>query len=237
MAVPDEFVDYVVEQISGWGEVSVRRMFGRAGLYREGTMFAVVADDVAYLKVDDSNRDDFLRAGSAPFEPYPDKIKTAIRDYFEIPPLCWKTRTNWPDGPSGPGSSLDERNRIWCSLWRRYFDALRAVFVFRGFGIVVINARRTVLTDSDGERLPRYPDRGSQREGPCECVRRSGLDALPCDSRSDTRDTCHPTPYCADLVKGAFFILVTFFPCGLPHADNADCIPTFGETNKQESIA
>ncbi|HON92197.1 MAG TPA: TfoX/Sxy family protein [Sedimentisphaerales bacterium] len=86
MAVPDEFVDYVVEQISGWGEVSVRRMFGGAGLYREGTMFAVVADDVAYLKVDDSNRDDFLRAGSAPFEPYPDKIKTAIRDYFEIPP-------------------------------------------------------------------------------------------------------------------------------------------------------
>ena len=85
MAVSDEFVDYVVEQLSGWGEVSVRRMFGGAGLYREGTMFAVVADDVAYLKVDDSNRDDFLRAGSAPFEPYPDKIKTTIRTYFEIP--------------------------------------------------------------------------------------------------------------------------------------------------------
>jgi DNA transformation protein len=48
-------------------------------------MFAVLADDVAYLKVDDSNRDDFLRAGSAPFEPYPEKIKTTIRTYFEIP--------------------------------------------------------------------------------------------------------------------------------------------------------
>ena len=88
MAASDEFVDYVVEQLSGWGEVSVRRMFGGAGLYREGTMFAVVADDVAYLKVDDSNRDDFLRAGSAPFEPYPDKIKTTIRTYFEIPAGC-----------------------------------------------------------------------------------------------------------------------------------------------------
>jgi len=86
MAASDEFVDYVVEQLSRWGEVSVRRMFGGAGLYREGTMFAVVADDVAYLKVDDSNRDDFVRAGSAPFEPYPDKIKTTIRTYFEIPP-------------------------------------------------------------------------------------------------------------------------------------------------------
>jgi len=48
-------------------------------------MFAVVAEDVAYLKVDDSNRDDFVGAGSAPFEPYPDKIKTTIRTYFEIP--------------------------------------------------------------------------------------------------------------------------------------------------------
>jgi DNA transformation protein len=45
----------------------------------------VLADDVAYLKVDDSNRDDFLRAGSAPFEPYPEKIRTIIRTYFEIP--------------------------------------------------------------------------------------------------------------------------------------------------------
>jgi DNA transformation protein len=85
MAVSDEFVEYVIEQLSGWGEVSVRRMFGGAGLYRRGIMFAVIADDVAYLKVDDSNRDDFVRAGSAPFEPYPDKIRTTIRTYYEIP--------------------------------------------------------------------------------------------------------------------------------------------------------
>jgi DNA transformation protein len=85
MPVSDEFVDYVVDQLSGWGPVSVRRMFGGAGLYRRGAMFAVIADDVAYLKVDDSNRDDFRRAGSAPFEPYPDKIKTTIRTYFGIP--------------------------------------------------------------------------------------------------------------------------------------------------------
>jgi len=85
MGVSDEFVEYVIEQLSVWGEVSVRRMFGGAGLYREGIMFAVIADDVAYLKVDDSNRDDFLRAGSAPFEPYPEKIKTTIRTYYEIP--------------------------------------------------------------------------------------------------------------------------------------------------------
>ena len=85
MAVSDEFADYVVEQLSTWGEVAVRRMFGGAGIYRDGTMFGLIADDVAYLKVDDSNRDDFLQAGSAPFAPYPEKDKSTVMSYFEIP--------------------------------------------------------------------------------------------------------------------------------------------------------
>jgi DNA transformation protein len=85
MGASDEFVGYVVDQLAGWGEISVRRMFGGAGLYREGTMFGLIADDVAYLKVDDSNRDDFLRAGSSAFRPYPDKAKSTIMSYFEIP--------------------------------------------------------------------------------------------------------------------------------------------------------
>ena len=85
MAVSDEFADFVVDQLSGWGEVSVRRMFGGAGLYCEGVMFGLVADDVAYLKVDDSNRKDFVKAGSSPFNPYPDKVKTTVMSYYEIP--------------------------------------------------------------------------------------------------------------------------------------------------------
>jgi DNA transformation protein len=83
MAVSDEFVDYVIDQLSAWAGVSARRMFGGAGLYSDGMMFGLIADDVAYLKVDDSNRDEFLRAGSSPFRPYPDKKETM--SYFEIP--------------------------------------------------------------------------------------------------------------------------------------------------------
>ncbi len=85
MAISDEFAEYVVEQLADWGQVSVRPMFGGAGLYRAGVMFGLIADDVAYLKVDDSNRQDFVAAGAAPFEPYPEKIKTTIRTYYEIP--------------------------------------------------------------------------------------------------------------------------------------------------------
>ena len=83
MPVSDEFLDYIVDQLSGWAEVSVRRMFGGAGLYCEGKMFALVADDVAYLKVDDSNREDFERAGSEAFQPFEEKKMTM--GYYEIP--------------------------------------------------------------------------------------------------------------------------------------------------------
>jgi DNA transformation protein and related proteins len=83
MSISDEFVDYVIDQLSDWGEVSARKMFGGAGLYREGAMFGLIADDVAYLKVDDSNRKDFVRAGTSPFKPFPDK--EIVMSYYEIP--------------------------------------------------------------------------------------------------------------------------------------------------------
>ncbi len=86
MAVSSSFIAFVVDQLSSWGEVTSRRMFGGAGLYREGRMFGLIADDVAYLKVDDSNREDFVRAGSSPFNPYPEKAKGAVMSYYEVPP-------------------------------------------------------------------------------------------------------------------------------------------------------
>ena len=85
MPVSDEFVDYVIDQLAGWGQVSARRMFGGAGLYCDGAMFGLIADDVAYLKVDDSNREDFVKAGSSAFNPFPEKAKSIVMPYYEIP--------------------------------------------------------------------------------------------------------------------------------------------------------
>ncbi len=84
MSLSDEFLAYILDQFSSWGNVTARKMFGGAGLYRDGKMFGLVADDVAYLKVDDSNRGAFLRAGCSPFKPYPDR--PASMSYFEVPP-------------------------------------------------------------------------------------------------------------------------------------------------------
>lgn len=85
MAISDEFINYVICQLENWAEVSARKMFGGAGLYCDGMMFGLIADDVVYLKVDDSNRKDFITAGSSAFNPYPDKAKTTVMSYYEIP--------------------------------------------------------------------------------------------------------------------------------------------------------
>ena len=86
MAVSDEYLAYVLEQLGDIGAVEARRMFGGAGIYCRGVMFALVADDVLYLKVDDSNRADFEDAGAAPFRPYPDRPgQTTVMSYYEVP--------------------------------------------------------------------------------------------------------------------------------------------------------
>lgn len=85
MPVSDEFIDYVIEQLAIWADVSVRKMFGGAGLYYDSKMFGLIADDIAYLKVDDSNREDFVKAGSSSFNPFPEKAKTTVMPYYEIP--------------------------------------------------------------------------------------------------------------------------------------------------------
>ena len=51
-----EFRDYLLELLAPLEGVTARRMFGGGGLYLEDTMFAIVADDVLFLKVAETNQ-------------------------------------------------------------------------------------------------------------------------------------------------------------------------------------
>jgi len=84
MAVSDEFLAFVIDQLDAPGKATAKKMFGGAGIYLEGVMFGLVADDVFYLKVDDTNRDDFENTGMTPFRPYPEKNKMTM-SYYEVP--------------------------------------------------------------------------------------------------------------------------------------------------------
>jgi DNA transformation protein len=59
--------DFISDLFSEFGPVSVRRMFGGAGISVDGATFAIVFDGVIYLKTDDASRAAFESEGSAPF--------------------------------------------------------------------------------------------------------------------------------------------------------------------------
>jgi DNA transformation protein len=84
MARSNEFVEFVLEGLQPLGGVSARRMFGGWGIYKDGVMFALIADDQLYLKVDDGNRAAYDNAGLPHFT-YTDKGKPIRMPYCEAP--------------------------------------------------------------------------------------------------------------------------------------------------------
>ncbi len=67
------------ELFAAFGPVSVRRMFGGAGVFADGIIIAIVADGVIYLKADEATVPAFEAEGLAPFT-YQAKGGTRARD-------------------------------------------------------------------------------------------------------------------------------------------------------------
>ncbi len=88
---PSEFVVHVLELLAPFGSVSARPMFGGYGIYRDALMFALVADDVLYVKADSGNRSEFEAAGSAPFS-YTARRRQVILSYWRAPEEALESR-------------------------------------------------------------------------------------------------------------------------------------------------
>jgi len=55
MASKSEFVKYLLELLEPFENVTSKSMFGGYGIFKDGLMFALVADDTLYIKTDDFN--------------------------------------------------------------------------------------------------------------------------------------------------------------------------------------
>ena len=84
MARSSEFVEFVLEGLQPLGGVSARRMFGGFGIYKDGVMFALIADDQLYFKIDDGNRAAYEDAGLPHFT-YTDKGRPIRMSYRAAP--------------------------------------------------------------------------------------------------------------------------------------------------------
>ena len=69
MANSADYLAYLRELMRHGGVATTSRaMFGGHGLYADGVFFAIVDDDVLYLRVDAQNRAEFEALGCTPFE-------------------------------------------------------------------------------------------------------------------------------------------------------------------------
>ena len=88
MSVSAGFQEFITEQMAGFGPVTVRAMFGGAGVYRDGLMFALIDDEVLYLKVDDSTKPDFMTENLPPFFYEAKGGKKMEMGYYRTPERC-----------------------------------------------------------------------------------------------------------------------------------------------------
>lgn len=60
----NELLEELFEPVGG---VSLRRMFGGIGVFKDNVMFGLVDDDVLFLKADETTRERFEAGGSSPW--------------------------------------------------------------------------------------------------------------------------------------------------------------------------
>lgn len=101
-----EFVDHLHEVLTPFGEITTRKMFGGHGVYHQGLMFGLVANDELYLKVDQDTLSLFETHDLDAFE-YTKNNKTFKMSYHYAPEIIF-------DDP--------DEARKWASL---AFDAAR----------------------------------------------------------------------------------------------------------------
>jgi DNA transformation protein len=78
------FVDYIIDLLSGFRNISARRMFGGYGLYSDKVIFALIIDDELYFKADNDLALEYSKAGSYPFT-YQKNDKIVALSYWYVP--------------------------------------------------------------------------------------------------------------------------------------------------------
>ncbi|AMK78761.1 MULTISPECIES: TfoX/Sxy family protein [Methylomonas] len=101
-----EFIAYLPEVFELFGTIQIRKMFGGYGVYHDGLMFALVADETLYLKADAENAKFFEEQGLAQFA-YQREGKMAKMSYYQAPAEFMEDR---------------EQAELWA---RRSYDAAR----------------------------------------------------------------------------------------------------------------
>jgi DNA transformation protein len=89
-----EIVDLALELFAPLGEVRAKAMFGGWGFYCDEHFFALIADEILYLKTDGETEAAFRAAGGAPFT-------YATKDGRSVSMAYWSAPEEAMESPHG----------------------------------------------------------------------------------------------------------------------------------------
>ena len=85
MVASDSFAEFLREQLAPLGRITMRRMFGKTGVFCDGFMLGMVRDNTLYFRVDGDNRAAFKEAESFPPHNYEKKGGTIDLAFWRAP--------------------------------------------------------------------------------------------------------------------------------------------------------
>jgi DNA transformation protein len=85
MVASDTFAEFLREQLAPLGRVTMRRMFGKTGVFCDGVMLGMVTENTLYFRVDDHNRVAFKEAEAFPPLNYQKKGCTIDLSFWRVP--------------------------------------------------------------------------------------------------------------------------------------------------------
>jgi DNA transformation protein len=85
MVASDSFAEFLREQLAPLGRVTMRRMFGKTGVFCDGAMFGMVTENTLYFRVDEHNRVTFKEAEAFPPLNYAKKGHTIDLSFWRVP--------------------------------------------------------------------------------------------------------------------------------------------------------
>src|ERR1700752_4437257 len=85
MVASASFAEFLRDELAPLGRVTLRRMFGKTGVFCDGFMLGMVTDNTLYFRVDDENRAAFKEAEAFPPLNYKKKGSTIDLAFWRAP--------------------------------------------------------------------------------------------------------------------------------------------------------
>ena len=85
MALSAAFRDHLLDLFAPLGDITLKSMFGGAGIYHKDQIFGLIIAERIYLRTDDVTRPAFEREGVKPFRYSTKNGEVGVMTYWELP--------------------------------------------------------------------------------------------------------------------------------------------------------